>query len=173
MRKEAEDKEKLLAELRRLSDGAATLKGMLAGLKVEFYSRPSLVPRYAPPIPGPPSNPSTPLGPAPSYRSSSSLLDRSFDAAQRLSPASVIAESVAHKLLSEQKPLLIRGLQDFAKMNQCLSDETRDQLRELDQAHFYDAQECVDGDVQIKIEDRDASFSLEDGLMQAPRAQSS
>lgn len=57
-------------------------------------------------------------------------------------------------------------------MNQCLSDETRDQLRELDQA-LYDAQECVDGDVQIKVEDRDASFSLEDGLMQAPRAQSS
>lgn len=110
MRKEAEDKEKLLAELRRLSDGAATLKGMLAGLKVEFYSGPSLVPRYAPPIAGPPSNPSTPLGPAPSYRSSSSLLDRSFDVAQRPSPVSVIAESVAHKLLSEQKPLLIRGL---------------------------------------------------------------
>lgn len=58
-------------------------------------------------------------------------------------------------------------------MSQCLSDETRDQLRELDQTHFYDAQECMANcDVEIKIEDCDASFSLEDALMQAPCAQS-
>ncbi|TWU71033.1 hypothetical protein ED733_001384 [Metarhizium rileyi] len=80
-----------------------------------------------------------------------------------------VVEITANRLPSEQRSLSVRLLQNSAQMSPSLSDKTRDQLKELDPAPFYDALETMteNGD-DITMEEADDSFSLEDGLLQAP-----
>ncbi|KID79464.1 hypothetical protein MBR_00776, partial [Metarhizium brunneum ARSEF 3297] len=168
---EAEERKRLVRDNEQLTTEIVYLKGRLAKLAVEFYYAQAAASAAT----------ASPYG-SEKQRSmswwanrhnnnnnntSSSKLIPPQEEEEEARPRNRVVETVADRMLAEQKSLL----QDFAQMNQYLTAETRDQLNELDQAHFYDAREDITGDGNnIKTEGDDGSFSLEDGLLRAPPA---
>ncbi|KJK95640.1 hypothetical protein H633G_00460 [Metarhizium anisopliae BRIP 53284] len=170
---EAEERKRLVRDNEQLTTKIVDLKGRLAKLVVEFYYAQAA----ASAAPASPCNSEKQRSTSwwanrhnnnNNNTSSSKLIPPQEEEAR---PRNRVVETVADRMLAEQKSLLVRGLQDFAQMNQYLTAETRDQLNELDQAHLYDARENITDDSNnIKTEGDDGSFSLEDGLLRAPSA---
>ncbi|KAK9435609.1 hypothetical protein VB005_10411 [Metarhizium brunneum] len=173
---EAEERKRLVRDNEQLTTEIVYLKGRLAKLVVEFYyAQAAASAATASPYDSEKqrsmswwanrhnnnNNNNT---------SSSKLIPPQEEEEEEARPRNRVVETVADRMLAEQKSLLVRGL-DFAQMNQHLTAETRDQLNELDQAHFHDARENITDDSNnIKTEGDDGSFSLEDGLLRAPPA---
>ncbi|KHN98959.1 uncharacterized protein MAM_03421 [Metarhizium album ARSEF 1941] len=167
--KEAKETRQHIRDKEELRSKIAYLKGMLAKLTVEFYSAQAAAAAAS-------TSPLERERPQAMHRGLNPRDDMSLSAFLQLSldkstPPNRAVDIVADRLLEEQRSLLVRGLQDFAHMNQSLSTETRDQLNELDPAHFYDAREAMTDDGhKTKTEGGDDTFSLEDGMLQAPIA---
>ncbi|KAG8424514.1 hypothetical protein J3459_002442 [Metarhizium acridum] len=162
---EAEERKRLLQDNERLKTKIAYLKGKLARLTVEFYyaqATASVV--TTGPYDSEGRRSTTWWSTRHNNKTSSGTSVPPQEEEAR--PRNRAVEAVADRMLAEQRSLL-----DFAQMTQSLSSETRDQLNELDQAHFYDARENITDDCnKIKPVGADGSFSLEDGLLRAPAA---
>ncbi|KHO11519.1 phosphotransferase [Metarhizium robertsii ARSEF 23] len=161
---EAEERKRLVRDNEHLTTEIVYLKGRLAKLVVEFYYAQAAASPYDSEKQRSTSWWANRHNNNNNNTSSSKLIPPQEEEAR---PRNRVVETVADRMLAEQKSLL----QDFAQMNQYLTAETRDQLNELDQAHFYDARENITDDSNnIKTEGDDGSFSLEDGLLRAPSA---
>ncbi|KAF5129590.1 hypothetical protein E5D57_005920 [Metarhizium anisopliae] len=170
---EAEERKRLVRDNEQLTTEIVYLKGRLAKLVVEFYYAQAAA-SAATASPYDSEKQRSMSWWANRHKnnnnnntSSSKLIPpQEEEEEEEARPRNRVVETVADRMLAEQKSLL-----DFAQMNQYLTAETRDQLNELDQAHFYDARENITDDSNnIKTEGDDGSFSLEDGLLRAPPA---
>ncbi|KID97086.1 hypothetical protein MAJ_06967, partial [Metarhizium majus ARSEF 297] len=174
---EAEERKRLVQDNKQLTAKIAYLKGRLAKLVVEFYFAQAAT-SVATASPYDSEKQRSTSWWANRHNNNNNNNNNNTSSSKLIPPQEEEArlrnrtvETVADRMLAEQKSLLVRGLKDFAQMNQSLTAETRDQLKELDQAHFYDARENITDDSNnIKAEGDDDSFSLEDGLLRAPPA---